>query len=52
MVFMQKGKEGKINEGENPFYAEDADKELDLRSGSLQCSAEGGAVVAYIVKES
>lgn len=47
---MEAGEGGIINLGNNPYYAEDGAQDLDARS--LNCSAEGGAVVAYVVKKS
>ncbi|KAG4428644.1 hypothetical protein IFR05_015872 [Cadophora sp. M221] len=49
VVFIAAGK-GQINLGENPYNAEEGDQEIDV--GRWACSAEGGAVVAYVVKES
>ncbi|PVH73178.1 hypothetical protein DL98DRAFT_595274 [Cadophora sp. DSE1049] len=48
-VFLEAGK-GNINLGENPCYAEESeDQEIDV--GRWVCSAEGDAVVAYVVKK-
>jgi len=47
---MEAGITGIVNVGNNPYYAEDGAQELDV--GSWSCSAEAGAVVAYVVKKS